>query len=75
MLLEGGEWVRKKAEASGLVETIAVVWVRDEVTSNRTVLVGRREERGLWVSSVGAIDIIGVRLDVEGVWKRCKGHS
>lgn len=33
---------------------------------------GRREERGLWVSSVGAIDIIGVRLDVEGVWRRCK---
>lgn len=39
------------------------------------VLVDRGEERGLWVSSVGDIDVIVVRVDVEGVWRRRKGYS
>lgn len=52
-----------------------MLWVRDENTSIRMVLVDRGEEHGLWVSSIGDIDIIAVRLDVEGVWRRRKGYS
>lgn len=44
-----------------------MLWVRDENTSIRMVLVDRGEDHGLWVSSIDDTDIIAVRLDVEGV--------